>query len=161
MFRVLILTALFVGSYLPLSAATIPSVAPTASVIKGYQEWKGEKIQYAMSQGALLKAQIIKAQAEGNKKQVETLEKQQTQINWNLDVARELSVTDYFVLYLSQQPHPDRFQQAAQKMSTKEVAELIEAYANTLGTSPTEMVVKPAPQALGVGRLPVQAVQAK
>lgn len=155
MSRVLLMSAMLVFSTLQAGAVT------AVSAIKGYQEWKGEKIQLALNQGISIRAQIQKAQSEGNKKLADSLERQQNQINWNVDVARDLSVTDYFVLYLSQQPQADRFQQAAQKMSTKEVAELIEAYANTLGTSPTEVIVQPAPQAGTHEKLPVQATQAK
>jgi len=130
--------------------------------IKGYQEWKNEKLQVAIAQSTVLRTQILKAHSEGNRKLVEALDKQQLQLNWNIDVAKDLSVTDYFVLYLSQQNNPDRFQQAAQKMSTREVAELIEAYANTLGSSPTEMFVQPAsPQVAIPAKLPVQAIQSK
>jgi hypothetical protein len=141
--------------------ALVVGAAQAFSAVKGYQEWKQEKVQVAMTQGIAVRAQLIKAAAENNRKQVEILERQLAQLNWNVEVARDLSVTDYFVLYLSQQPNADRFQQAAQKMSTKEVAELIEAYSNTLGTTAAEAVVKPAPQAVIPGKLPIQAIQAK
>ncbi|MGZ5279086.1 MAG: hypothetical protein ACXWC9_04040 [Pseudobdellovibrionaceae bacterium] len=130
--------------------------------IKGYQEWKNEKLQVAIAQSTILRSQILKAQSEGNRKLIDALDKQQLQLNWNIDVAKDLSVTDYFVLYLSQQNNPDRFQQAAQKMSTREVAELIEAYANTLGTSPTEMFVQPAASQVAIpAKLPIHAIQSK
>ena len=71
-------------------------------------------------------------------------------------------MTDYFVLYLSQQTATDRFHQAAQKMNTKEVTELMEAYANTLDTSPSDSIVQPVtPQAAIPAKLPIQAIQAK
>ncbi len=141
--------------------AMMANAATPLNTVKGYQEWKQEKVQYAMTQGIAVRAQLIKAAAENNKKQVEMLERQLAQLNWNVEVARDLSVTDYFVLYLAQQPQTDRFQQAAQKMSTKEVAELIEAYSNTLGTTSAEAVVKPTPQAAIPGKLPIQAIQGK
>jgi len=127
--------------------------------IKGFQEWKAEKIQASAQQMTLLKFQIQKSQAEGNKKNVEVFEKQLDQIKWNLEVVQDLSVTDYFVLYLSQHPHPERFSIAATKMSTKEVAQLMEAYANTLSPSPTEAVVRPHQQAVLPARLPIHAIQ--
>jgi len=137
------------------------TIAPAAAGIKGYQEWKGEKVQYAVSQSNALRLQIHQAQLEGNRKLAESLEKQQSQIDWNLSVDRDLSVTDYFVLYLSQQPQKDRFQQAAQKMSTTEVTKLIEAYAKSLGTNSTETIVQPVPQSSAMTKLPTQAIQAK
>jgi hypothetical protein len=131
------------------------------SSIKGYQEWKREKIQLAQGQVSSLHAQIFKAQAEGNKKLVENLERQSAQLHWNMEVAQDLSVTDYFVLYLSQQSQPDRFQQSAAKMSTREVAELIEAYAKTLNTGPVETVIQSSQQATILKKLPFQAIQNK
>lgn len=146
--------------FLLLSFTSIQSFASGAlPTIKGYQEWKMEKIQISNSQMAVLKVQIARAQAEGNKKNLEALEKQLDQSKWNLEVIQDLSVTDYFVLYLSQLPQSEKFQQAASKMSTKEVALLMEAYANTLSLTPTEAVVQPSQQALRKVRLPVQAVQ--
>jgi hypothetical protein len=131
------------------------------SSIKGYQEWKREKVQLAQSQVSNLHAQIFKAQSEGNKKLVENLERQSTQLHWNMEVAQDLSVTDYFVLYLSQQNQPDRFQQSAAKMSTREVAELIEAYAKTLNTGPVEAISQSPQQAAVLKKLPYQAIQNK
>lgn len=129
--------------------------------IKGYQEWKNEKVQLAQSQAVLVRTQLTKAQVEGNKKLADALEKQYVQLSWNLDVANDLNPTDYCVLYLCQLKNPDRFQKAAQKLSTKEVAELFEAYANSLGISPSEALVQPAPQVAIPAKLPVQAIQSK
>jgi hypothetical protein len=143
------------------SALQAQAIIAPAAPIKGYQEWKSEKIGYAMGQSTTLRLQIHQAQLEGNRKLAEALEKQQSQIDWNLSVDRDLSVTDYFVLYLSQQPQKDRFQQAAQRMSTAEVTELIEAYAKSLGTNSTETIVQPAPQVSTATKLPIQATQAK
>ncbi len=159
MLRFGFIAMLFLSVSLQVGASIVAATA--SSSLKGYHEWKNEKVQSAVNQGASLRQQLIKAQTEGNRKQVEALEKQQMQLNWNIEVARDLSVTDYVVLYLSQQNHPDRFQQAAQKMSTKEVAELMEAYSNTLEVTPSENVVKPAPQAVVPAKLPIQAIQAK
>ncbi len=138
--------------------AAIPS---SPQSIKGYHEWKSEKIQNTLNQISTLKAQITKAQADSNKKQIEAFENQLDQLKWNLEVSEDLSVTDYFVLYLSQQTANDRFQQAAQKISTKEVAELMEAYSNTLGSSPADLVAKPAAQPRLPGKLPAQAIQGR
>lgn len=113
-----------------------------ATPLKSFQDWKKEKIQTALVQTNLIRAQILKAQTENNPKLQESLERQLNQVRWNSEVARDLSVTDYFVLYLSQQNQPDRFQQAAQRMTTSEVAELIEAYTGILGFKKTELAVE-------------------
>jgi hypothetical protein len=130
--------------------------------IKGYREWKVDKVQVALGQTASTRTLLQKAKAEGQKTNVDSLERQLTQLQWNLDVAKDLSVTDYFVLYLSQLSQSDRFQQAAQKLSSSEVAELMEAYANTLGSStPAETVTRQISPAPILQRLPVQAGQGR
>ncbi len=131
--------------------------------IKGFHEWKNEKVQIALGQMAILKSQIQKATTENNRKSIEGLQKQKDQLKWNLDVAQDLSVTDYFVLYLSQQNQSERFKLAAEKMTTKEVAELMEAYASTLSIAPTEVVVRGQARPVNSwkGQFPTQAQQVK
>ena len=53
-------------------------------------------------------------------------------------MAKDLTVADYFVLYLSQHPSDRRFQDAASKMSVSEVAELMESYAKAIGANRIE-----------------------
>ena len=126
-----------------------PSVSSTASMpapaaasffignqIKSYKEWKGEKIHAVSAHAQTTRTQILKAKTERNSDLVESLEKQEKQQQWNLDVANYLSVADYFVLYLSQQTQPERFREAAKKMTPTEVAELMEAYAAALAPAP-------------------------
>lgn len=133
----------------------------TFQQVKGFREWKNEKIQTVQNQTLNLRNQILKSNLEGNKKNSEALERQLSQVQFNLEVVRDLSVTDYFVLYLSKQSQADRFQQAAQKMTTHEVAELMEAYADTLSNSaPSEAAAQQAlVQPAIVQRLPVQALE--
>jgi hypothetical protein len=100
--------------------------------IKGFQDWKNEKVQTVVAQANYVRAQITRAQIEGNLRLQESLERQLQQLKWNGEVARDLTVADYFSLYLTQQPHGDRFQQAAKRMSPQEVAELMESYSNVL-----------------------------
>lgn len=107
--------------------------AASAPAVRSYKEWKSDKIQAALSQILVVRNQLLKAQSEGNQKSRETHQKQLSQLQWNLEVANDLSVTDYFVLYLSQQSQPDRYHQAAQKLTSSEVAELMEAYSGALG----------------------------
>ncbi len=130
--------------------------------IKGYREWKTDKILAATTQTNVTRALLVKAKTEGQKSNAETLDRELTQLQWNLDAAKDLSVTDYFVLYLSQQTAADRFQQAAPKLNTVEIAELMEAYANTLGrTSPIEAVSLRSSPTSSRHKLPVQATQSR
>jgi hypothetical protein len=144
---------------LALSIQVFAAGTSSASSIKGFYEWKNEKIQAAGNQISLTRVQIQKAQADLNKKTVEGLEKQLDQLKWNMEVAQDLSVTDYFVLYLSQQTQSDRFTQAAARLTTKEVAELMQAYANTLGSSPSEVVVRPSATPSIPSKISIQAIQ--
>lgn len=146
--------------FLFLFCLTLESLAFSNQLpIKGFQEWKSEKIQASNIQMAVIKSQMLKHQNEANRKNLDALARQLDQIKFNIEVLNDLTMTDYLILYLSQHPHPDRFQLAASKMSTREVAQLMEAYANTLSPTPTESVVRPLQQAVVPARLPVQAIQ--
>jgi len=130
--------------------------------IHSFKEWKGEKIQTAIVQTMQVRAQLLKAKANSNLLQKTSLEKQLEQTMWHLDMAKELSVTDYFVMYLSPLTAPDRFQIAAQKLSTAEIAELMKAYAAELNSSnPQQSNPQPAVtgRATAGPKLPIQATQ--
>jgi hypothetical protein len=159
MLRILVIAISVLFNFQSMAAAPAPASPQPSVAIKGFHEWKNEKIQSTTAQIGNLKLQIARSKAENNKKTAENLEKQIDQLKWNLDVVHDLSVADYFVLYLSQLTQPDRFTQAAAKLSTKEVAELMEAYADTLSnSSPAEVVVRPGATP---SKLPVQAIQLK
>lgn len=63
----------------------------------------------------------------------------------NLELATELTINDYFVLYLSQQDSPDAIPEAAKKMSPEEVAELMAAYKKRLENGRSEIGLVPSP----------------
>ena len=134
------------------SVSTVPG-------IKGFHDWKIEKIQVAQTQTTAARNLLLKAKADGLKSNVETLDREISQLQWNLDITKDLSVADYVVLYLSHLNQTDRFQQAAAKLSTSEVAELMEAYANSLGNSqtPAESVTLKVSPTANLRRLPIQA----
>jgi hypothetical protein len=106
------------------------------ATIKSFREWKSDKVQTVIQRIVLTKVGISRSKVEGTAVQTEQLTKQLQQEQWNLDIAKDLSVADYFMLYLANQTHPHRFQEAASKMSPPEVAELMEAYAKELGAFP-------------------------
>lgn len=132
-----------------------PVWALDSSAVKGFREWKSEKIQLAMQQALNIRNMILRTKSNGPSKNLEALERQLTQLNWNLEVSKELSVTDYFVLYLSQQPQKDRFKMAAGKLTTAEIADLMQAYAQSLNSSPN-----PATEAVSSANLSSQALVA-
>ena len=128
---------LFVCETFAVVTPSLPALSQPSPQIKSYKEWKSEKVQASASQVLETRSHILKAKTEANLPLIESLEKLQRQQQWNLEVANDLSVADYFVLYLSQQNQADRFRQAAPKLTASEVAELMEAYANTLGAQPS------------------------
>lgn len=56
------------------------------------------------------------------------------QAQTNLELARELTVNDYFVLYLSQLKSRDAFVEAARKLSPEEMADLMMSYQKHLSS---------------------------
>lgn len=141
-------------------AAVKPAVvaAPAAAVshVKSYREWKNERVQDAQGKVASLKTQIeTRKQARaaigvdpnlaigrtrGGLEAVasrdlalEKMEKDLREDQYDLDVANDLTVTDYFVGYLTKvQNKKAAFQEVAGKLSPEEVAELMTAYANSV-----------------------------
>ncbi len=150
----LFMSSISIGGLSTASGATNLNVGPSlppvtnTNSVKSYREWKGEKVQSATAQLISIRSLVQKAKSENNSKSLDSLEKHQSQMQWNLEVANDLSVADYFVLYLSQQNQTDRFQQAAQKLTTSEVAELLEAYSGVISGGSTESA-----------KLPQQAIQ--
>ena len=64
---------------------------------------------------------------------VEKLERQLREEQYGLELAKDLSVTDYFVGYLTKiQDKKSAFNEVAGKLSAEEVAELMTAYANSV-----------------------------
>ncbi|XGC80948.1 hypothetical protein ACES2L_00440 [Bdellovibrio bacteriovorus] len=142
--------------FLPLIAfwsVTVLSVNAGAQV-KSYREWKTERVQQAHSKVLTLKAQIESKKAtrtlahgtDPNLMQkttveavsttdmaVEKLERLLRAEQYDLEVAKDLSVTDYFVGYLTKvQDKKSAFNEVAGKLTPEEVAELMTAYANSV-----------------------------
>lgn len=137
-----------------------PQNKPTATSsnsshqIKSYREWKHELVVDAQSKVTGLKSQIEArkqarsvnigidpnlARSKGleafatRDASVEKLEKELRTELYDLDVANDLTVTDYFVGYLTKvQNKKAAFKEVAGKLSPEEVAELMTAYANSV-----------------------------
>nr|BFD57997.1 hypothetical protein CKG001_01040 [Bdellovibrio sp. CKG001]BFD61424.1 hypothetical protein BdHM001_01050 [Bdellovibrio sp. HM001]BFD65156.1 hypothetical protein HAGR004_01780 [Bdellovibrio sp. HAGR004] len=123
--------------------------------VKSYREWKTERVQAAQSKVMTLKAQIDLKKSVGRSlangtdpnmahkagleavstqdMSVEKLERELREEIYDLEVAKDLSVTDYFVGYLTKiQDKKTAFNEVAGKLSPEEVAELMTAYANSV-----------------------------
>lgn len=104
--------------------------------VLGFKEWKNEKVTLANNRVVTQRSKIARMKLEGDFVGAQAIERELEQEKWNLDVASELTVTDYFVLYLSKNAQPTRFQEAASKLSPAEMAEIMEGYAKALGSAP-------------------------
>lgn len=134
-------------------------VCHQASAIQSYREWKGFQIQEAQTKIQSLKLQIEQRKQETTMKryvaqgkdpnmalgrsameatpgadlQVERLERQLQQEMYDLDLAKDLSVSDYFAGYLTKMKDKKAaFSEVAGKLSPDEVADLMTAYANSV-----------------------------
>jgi hypothetical protein len=134
-------TVLVIGlmSAAPVSAAAalVATRAPGVQV-KSFRDWKSEKIQQATSKFDQEKRRLdlLKAQKSKPARGVDEIvraEQLLAQEEWNLEAAQDLTVTDYAVLYLSGCPVGTKFAEAASKMTTDEMGQLIEAYVRTSG----------------------------
>ena len=99
------------------------------SRVQSYRAWKSERVQSILNRIGIHRANLVKAQTEGKSDLALQAERLIRQEEWNLEVAQDLTVSDYIVIYLSGQSSPNKFYQAAQQMSVAETSELIEAFA--------------------------------
>lgn len=144
--------------FLPLIAFwSMTAFTTTAGAeVKSYREWKTERVHTAQVRISSVKAQIdnrkavrlaVAAQgvdpnlahkgtieaASSSDYMVEKLERQLRDEQYSLELAKDLSVTDYFVGYLTKvQNKKSAFNEVAGKLSAEEVAELMNAYANSV-----------------------------
>jgi hypothetical protein len=112
------------------------AVVPQRTVaieVKSFKEWKAEKTERVSERLNVLKEQLKTTRQQSKEELAKSLVKDVAQEEWNLEVAKDLSVAQYFELYLSRHPSEKRFQEAAGKMTVIEVAELMEAYAKAIG----------------------------
>ncbi len=124
-----------------------------ASEVLGFKAWKLQQIEEAklalervqnsqktVGSSASSSASVVSAsagvgsadKAGRTKKESKGGESRLEQAQLNFDIASELSVSDYFVLYINQLSTPTAIREAAEKMSSEEVAELMWAYKKQL-----------------------------
>lgn len=124
-------------------AQPTPAVANETSLKpKSFREWKNERVESASLrlEALQLKMKSLKASRAiakteaglGGDIQIERLQAQLDQAHFSLDLAKDLSVTDYFVGYLTKmEDRKGAISAVAGKLSAEEVAELMNAYANS------------------------------
>lgn len=142
--------------YLPLIAfwSLTAFTMKAGAEVKSYREWKTERVQLAQNKVMTLKSQIDMKKhprlAAGGMDpnlahksgleavpahdiSLEKMERELREEQYDLEVAKDLSVTDYFVGYLTKvQDKKTAFNEVAGKLSPEEVAELMTAYANSV-----------------------------
>lgn len=143
--------------YLPLIAFWMVNgfAMKAGADVKSYREWKVERVQTAQGKVSSIKAQIdakkaartaapgvdpnmayapgVEAGTSNQDIPVEKLERQLRLEQYTLEMAKDLTVTDYFVGYLTKvQDKKSAFNEVAGKLTQEEVAELMTAYANSV-----------------------------
>lgn len=115
--------------------------------VKGYKEWKNEKVQSAIKKVTITRAQIDykklnkqifqKTEAGlGKDIEIEKLEAQLKNDLFSLEIVQQLGVQDYFAIYLTKLENKnDAYKEAAQKMNSEEITELINAFADSFVSS--------------------------
>lgn len=122
--------------------------------VQSFQTWKSNRVDEARTALEKLQgerpsaAKVLDRKPLENKAPRVDLKLQQAQLN--LEVARELTISDYFVLYLSQFKSRDAFVEAAKKLNPEESADLMMSYQKHLATGASSYDHVDAPSA-GLG----------
>jgi hypothetical protein len=118
--------------------------------VLSYQAWKAQRLEEAKTnlekvQKPTLEA--IKKATPGAKASRSDQRLQQAQLN--LDIAQELTVNDYFVLYLTQFKQREAFVEVAKKLTPEETADLMMSYQKHLAGSSELEIMAPSATTLG------------
>lgn len=116
-----------------MAAASTPVAAP---VVLGFLEWKSLRVHEAQqkveqmnkTQGQAQVWQEGKTAADAQAATSGPVEEQK--LNFNVDVALQLNIQDYFSMYLKNLT-PEEIKEASKKLNADEVAELLVAYKNS------------------------------
>lgn len=113
-----------------LSAGVAVAGSNTTAAIQSFKEWKSAKVQPVLARVVSLKALAQASKTAYDKQRVLKLLAQES---WNLEITNDLSVNDYFVLYLAPMENaPNRFKEAAARLNQSEMVELMESYSRSL-----------------------------
>lgn len=104
---------------------------PSNPTTKSFKEWKDQKIHEIQTRIDLVQARIdSQLPTDTNLGQLQTQLKNDI---YSLEMARELTVSDYFVAYLAKLENKrETYKEIAAKMSPDEVADLMSAYVNSI-----------------------------
>ncbi|MBC7420946.1 MAG: hypothetical protein H7328_09470 [Bdellovibrio sp.] len=155
----------------PIAATTLAGPpAPALPTVKSYREWKASMVTEAEARLKTTREIILSKRrgaaskdpnlAAGNSNlesglnnDLQTMHSKFEKESLQLSMAHDLTISDYFVGYLTKQRELDKaIREVSSRLSAEEVAELMSAYANNFFSSkPTG--AKAAPQADSTGAL--------
>ena len=105
------------------------------SAVKGFKEWKRAKVvqaQYRLRESQQTLQQARKTGLQGAARPSLQLTDQVRSNEMELELAQDLTVSDYFVGYLTKLPQKNAYREAAKRLSDEEVADLMTAYASSV-----------------------------
>jgi hypothetical protein len=124
-----------VATFLILTIFVSTSFAASPAT-KSFTDWKNEKIQTARVRLLRVNAELADfLRRDAHSRSRSALQAQIVQEQWNVEVAQDLSITDYLVLYLSAQHGPSKYREAAAKLSAEDTAKILEAYLKSMNVS--------------------------
>lgn len=115
----------------------------TAAQIKSYREWKSSMISEAEARVKTLKENVNKSRASasqlteaGLNQNLQNMQNMLDKEQFQYSLAQDLTITDYFVGYLTKQKSVSlTIKEVSGRLSAEEVAELMTAYADNFFTS--------------------------
>lgn len=115
------------------ASADTTAASPAANtgnkpVVLSFVEWKSLRVHEAQQKLEQ------KAQAQVNKQGQHVEEKSAQKLNFNVDVALQLNIQDYFSMYLKTLSK-EEFKEATKKMNQDEVTDLLMAYKSSQDTA--------------------------
>lgn len=143
------------------SLSAMATVESSTPAIIGYQTWKSMRVDQAKSQLERVESRQKTSSIKSTGKRgtlssnpnppIIQADQRVLQAQVNLDIASELTVNDYFLLYLRQFKEKEAFVEAAKKLSPEEVADLLMAYQKSLSGEHDMDVLVPAAAQIGRG----------
>jgi hypothetical protein len=119
------------------TSASAPHSTPspiTELGVMGFQSWRASRIEEARFNLDRMSSKVLADKIDGSKGQKTTRpDHRLDQARLNVEIAQELTIHDYFQLYLNQFKGKDALLEAAKKLSPEDVAELLSLYKKSLG----------------------------
>lgn len=116
------------------SAAVVANEVSDLPTVLSFKDWKSEKSNTMRARYSSLQTEYLAKKAQNPQdSKLKSLYSDLKNSKSNIDEINELSVSDYFVGYLSRFKDQKKvFQLVAEKLGSAEVAELMNAYAESL-----------------------------